>query len=393
MLSTSFAASLVGKYCPNTKAAYGLFGGFLASIFFFRGALSTSVSAVCFVTSWILIIRDVRRGKLPTPLVEPIVMAFLIVVGLRLLLPPYGIPGAIPGAAESRVLLLLGLYGLVLFVHSRLPFSHILWLLAGAAFLSVMITLATAPQYAGRLALIGRSPNQILGAGAAAAGFLAAITLFAHHGSIRQKPLKTVLLAVMIGCILAGIYLTGSRGPFLAIAFALCMTPFVITNGSQTLLFTAVFGTYVLVTASVLLEGPIRHALCPAIELACRDPSRYEVWKHSIDIITQHPLWGVGYAFRFEGVPHAHNTYLGMALHYGIPLAIFFICVMTVALFRVSRLKKGDEKFFIVATLIFANGFMGSDLSDPVRFFNTHYVFLWLPIFFAFMPPRVAQQT
>ncbi len=102
----------------------------------------------------------------------------------------------------------------------------------------------------------------------------------------------------------------------------------------------------------------------------------------------QHPLWGSGYGFRFEGVPHAHNAYLGMALHYGIPLCILFICLMAVALSNVARMKNKQERFFVVTMLIFANGFMGSDLSDPMRFFNTHYLFLWFPLFLALVAEK-----
>ncbi|AGK56307.1 integrase family protein [Hyphomicrobium denitrificans 1NES1] len=394
MLSASSVDSLAGKLSRKIKdnPARGLFGAFLISIFFLKGALASVVAAVCFAVSWILIAREARDCKLPTPLVAPIVLAFLIVVGLRLLLPPYGIASAVPGTAESHVLLLAGLYGLILFVQSRLPFSHILWLLAGAAFVSVIITLVTMPQLDDRLSFVGRASNPILGAGAVAAGLIAAITVLAYHLDIRRAPLTAVLLAFTICGILAGLYLADSRGPLLALAFALCVTPLVVSSGSRALLFACAFGAYALVVAGVLLEGPIRHALCPAIELACRDPKRYDVWMQSVDTIAQHPLWGSGYAFRFEGIPHAHNTYLGMALYYGIPLAIFFVCLMAVALSKASRLKNRNEKFFIVAMLIFANGFMGSDLSEPVRFFNTHYVFLWLPIFLAMVRPQIAQR-
>jgi O-antigen ligase len=263
--------------------------------------------------------------------------------------------------------------------------------LAGAAFASVIITLVAMPQLVDRLSFIGRASDPILGAGAVATGLIAAITVLAYHLDIRRAPLTAVLLAFTICGILAGLYLAGSRGPFLALAFALCVTPLVVSSGSRALLFACAFGAYTLVVAGVLLEGPIQHALCPAIEFACRDPKRYDVWMQSVDTIARHPLWGVGYAFRFDGVPHAHNTYLGMALHYGIPLAIFFVGLMAIALSRASRLKNRDEKFFIVAMLIFANGFMGSDLSEPVRFFNAHYVFLWLPIFLAIMRPQIAQ--
>jgi hypothetical protein len=30
--------------------------------------------------------------------------------------------------------------------------------------------------------------------------------------------------------------------------------------------------------------------------------------------------------------------------------------------------------------MFFAAGFLGSDLPNPFAFFNTHYLFLWLPV-------------
>jgi O-antigen ligase len=386
----SVANKLIRKIKDNP--AYGLFTAFLISIFFLKGGFASTVAVACFAASWILIAREARGSELPIPLIAPIVLAFLIASGLRLLLPPNGAADTVPGSGVSHAILVAGLYGLILFVQLRLRFSRILWLISAAALACIVVTLVGAPQIGDRLLLVGRTNNPILAAGAIATGLIATITLLAYYTDIRRAPLKAILLALMIFGILTGLYLTGSRGPLLALVFALGLTPLVIFTGSRTLLFICAFGAYALVTAGVLLASPIRHLLCPEIELACRDPSRFDVWMQSLDTIALHPLWGVGYAFRFEGtVPHAHNTYLGMALHYGIPLAIFFVCVMAVALFRASELESKEEKFFIVAMLIFANGFMASDLSEPLRFFNTHYLFLWLPIFLAMIRPRVLQ--
>lgn len=394
MLSAASVYSIAEKLSQKIRdnPAYGLFTGFLISIFFLSGGLTHVVAVTCFAVSWILIARDERSSELPTPLIAPIVVAFLVASGLRLLLPPYGNASTMPGSGVSHALLILGLYGLILFAQSHLRFRQILWLIAGAACACVIVTLVAIPQLGDRLLLIGRTNNPILAAGAVAAGLIAAITLLAYHVNIRRSPLTALLLAIMIFATLAAIYLTGSRGPLLALVLALCLAPLVVFYGSRTLLFVCAFGAYALVTASVLLYGPIRYALCSEIDLACRDPSRYDIWIQSLDTIIRHPLWGVGFAFRFEGeVPHAHNTYLGMALHYGIPLAIFFVGVMVVALSCASRLKNNDEKFFVVAMLIFANGFMASDLSEPLRSFNTHYLFLWVPIFLAMIRPHVAE--
>ena len=394
MLSAASVYSIAEKLSQKIRdnPARALFIAFLISIFFLKGGASQVVAVACFAVSWILILRKPRSSELPTPLMAPIVIAFLIASELRLLLPPYGSATATFGSGISHALFIAGLYGLILYAQLHLRFREILWLTAGAACACVIVTFVAATHIGGRLLLVGRTDNPILAAGAMAAGLFAAVTLLAYHIDIRRTPLKALLAATMICITLTAIYLTGSRGPLLALILALALTTLVIVYGSRTLLIVSAFGAYGLVASSVLFYGPIRDALCPAIDLACRDPYRYGIWMQSLDAIASHPLWGVGSAFRFPGeIPHAHNTYLGMALHYGIPLAIFFIAVMAVTLSRASELKSKDEKFFIVAMLIFANGFMASDLSEPLRSFNTHYLFLWTPIFLALIRPHAAQ--
>jgi len=367
--------------------AYAILTGFLVSVFFLNGGAANTTAILCFVAAWALIIYEARTGTLSVPSIAPILLAFLTAINLRLLLPPYGADGVVAGAAITRGLLLVGLYGLTLYAYARLRFQAILWLLVGTAFVCTIVSLAVYafhPPTDYRLVFLGRAAHPIFGAGAIATGSIAAITLLAYGNGTHRGRIITVLLAVCAAALVVGIYLTGSRGPLLALAFALCAAPLALRSGSRLFLFASAFGAWALVTATVLIEAPIKAALCPAISIACRDSRRHEVWQASADRILQHPLWGSGYAFRFEGdVPHAHDAYLGMALHYGIPLGILFICLMVAALSRAARLRDKQQRFFVVTMLVFANGFMGSDLSDPVRFFNTHYLFLWLPLFLA----------
>jgi len=373
---------------PSRNPAYALFAAFLASIFFLDGAAANTLAILCFVAAWVLIITDARSGILSIPRVLPTLLVFLIAINLRLLLPPYGDDDTVPGTAVSRGLLLIGLFGLSSYVYARLQFQSILWLLTGAAFGCTIIALGA---YAydlpadARLTFLGKATHPILGAGAIATGVIASITLLAYDADVRRTWIATALLALVTVILVAAIYLAGSRGPALALAFAACSAPLVIHGRSRVLLFVLAAGAWALVTATVLLEEPIQEALCPMIELACRASNRHDVWAASVEAIVRHPLWGSGYGFRFaEGEPHAHNTYLGTALHYGIPLLILFVCLMAAALWHAAKMKRKAEKYFVVATLIFANGFMGSDLSDPVRFFSTHYLFLWFPLFLAF---------
>jgi O-antigen ligase len=373
-----------GRRCSlnEVDAASVLFAAFLVSIFLLGGALANGIAMLSFVAAWVLIALEARSGALPAVRVDPIILAFLGAISVRLALPPYGDSGVIPGAAITRALLLVGLYGLTLLAYARLPFRHILWLIAGIAFTCALIALLIygyQPPKDKRLTFLGKASHSILGAGAIGTGLIAAVALLMNGP--RQSRAVPIGLGLMIAVLGLSIYLTGSRGPLLALAFALVATPIVLWSGSRLLLVACTFGAWAFVTSAVLLEAPLKQALCPTIKFACRDSQRHDVWMASIDTVTQHPLWGVGYGFRFEGVPHAHNAYLGIALHYGLIILILFCWVVVRAVRNTAAMADRQEKFFVAATLIFASGVMGSDLSDPMRFFHTHYVFLWLPIF------------
>lgn len=394
MASLRPSNAIVALYPGSLAAVYGLLAIFLVCIFFLKGGVGNALAVCTFVASWALIGRENRAGTLSLPPLAPIAVVFLAVISARLALPPYGVE-TVPGSAIVRALLLVGLYGLAWYAYVRLPFQNILWMIAVAAFLGAAIAIALylpAPPEDLRLNFVGRASHPIMGAGAVACGFIAAVTLLSY-GDISGR--SRIVLVLMCAVMVAGIYLTRSRGPMLSVALSLVLTPLVLRFASWKVLLAGAFIAWGVVTAGVLLDGPIKAALCSFTELACRASLRHDVWRSSLDLIAANPLWGSGYGFRFEGVPHAHNGYLGLALHYGLPVLFLFLGLLAVAFRTVGSLGNGCEKFFIVAMLIFVNGFMGSDLSDPMRFFSTHYLFLWLPLFFALMSvsaQRSAQQ-
>ncbi|MFA5899219.1 MAG: O-antigen ligase family protein [Hyphomicrobium sp.] len=354
------------------------------------------MAIICFVTACAFVFVEARSGSLSIPRIPTIVLVFFIAICVRLLLPPTGVPGAVPGAAVSRGLLLAGLFGLTLYAYLRLPFENLLWLIAGFTFACAFVALVAYvhhPAWDGRLVFSGRATHSIVGAGAISIGVIAAVALLAYAPKAWSR-VALIGLILMTGVLVATLVLTGSRGPMIALALALGGTPLMMRSKSPALFIACAIGVWVLVTSIVLLDGPIKQTLCPYIDLACRQSNRHGVWMETIEAIGKHPLWGNGYGFRFSGVPHAHNAYLGVALHYGIPMLVLFVCLMTAALKRTAGIENRQQKFFVTASLVFANGFMGSDLSDPVRFFNTHYLFLWFPLFIAFVgPPPAASGT
>lgn len=364
--------------------ACSVFAAFLISIFFLNGAIANAVVFLSFAAAWIAIARSPHR-KLPQ--IPLLAVLFITAITLRLLLPPYGAEHTLAGAAVTRSLLIVGLYGLTLYVYARVPFSYILLLIVVVASASTALALTdyyVQGDFNKRLAFLGRASHPIFGAGAVATAALAAVTSLAFPPRSERWGLKKIGLGFAIAMLITAIAMTGSRGPMIALALALVASPIVMLTRSPLLPIAFGFGAWALVTGSVVLEPQIREALCPLVEVACRPSLRQGVWAATADMVAQHPLWGYGYAFRFDGVPHAHNSYFGLALNYGLPILLLFIGLMSFALAQTAQIQLNHERFFIVAALIFANGFMGSDLSDPARFFNTHYLFLWFPLFLAF---------
>ena len=320
------------------------------------------------------------------------VIIFIGAISLRLLLPPYGTDRIAPDV--SRTLLIVGLFGLVLFVYARMDFQRTLLLIVAIALtcaVGSMLIYFAQPSYE-RLTFFGRSSHPIMGAGAIATAVIAALAVASSPlAGPRSRAIK-VGLAFAIVILVASLVLTGSRGPAIALVFAIVATPIVMASRSPLMPVIFGFGAWVLVTSSVLLEPYVQGAVCAAIPSACRGAGRQEIWLLTAQMVAENPLWGSGYGFRFTVWPHhAHNAYLGMALNYGLPLLALFVFLMAMALWRTAQMKHRSERFFVVASLIFANGFMGSDLNDPMRFFGTHYLFLWLPLCLALVAEKITQ--
>jgi O-antigen ligase len=372
----------------DERLAFSVLTAFLVSIFFLPGGIANTVAILSFVAAWIALTRD---PQIQLSNISPLTILFITAISLRLLLPPYGAENAVPGAAITRSLLIVGLYGLTLYAYARLPFRYILLLVVIVAFACTVASFAMYVfhgKFHKRLEFLGRAQHSIIGAGAIATAVLAAVTCLLSYIREDASRLKMMLISGVIIVFLGALAMTGSRGPVMALAIALAATPIVLRSRSPLTPIAFAFGAWVIVTSSIVFEAQIHEALCPTIEFACRPSLRQGVWSATAAMIAQHPLWGVGYGFRFEGVPHAHNTYFGMALNYGIPLLLLFVALMATALARTTRMAHKDERFFVVAGLIFANGFMGSDLSDPMRFFNTHYLFLWFPLILALISDK-----
>ena len=89
------------------------------------------------------------------------------------------------------------------------------------------------------------------------------------------------------------------------------------------------------------------------------DSSRLFIWQKSLEIVKDHPIFGVGQG-NFETVyanyldpsqnetktrPHAHNDFLSFAAISGIPGALIFIAIWIVVFFRLHQIWHKSESF------------------------------------------------
>ena len=362
-----------------------LFALFVVSINFLPGGLANAIGIACFFAAWGLIFLSVRQGPRINLRIDGITVALLGAFAIRVVLPPYGIAtNGFSGGGLTHVLLIVGLYGLILTSYTQVRFDDLLLILAASAGLSALFSLGWyLIDHPDRLAFVGRSASPIIGVGGIVPGLAAALALLSHRDLAPRGLRAGLILSILVEVVV--VFLSGSRGPIIALVFAVVCAPSLVRRSSWRLLFVGALAAWSVVTLTILLEDPIKQALCPITSLACRASMRHDVWLASVRSIIEHPLLGVGFKFRFpvDLVLHPHNGLLGLAFFYGIPLLVLFLTFLAQSARDISRLENPHEKYLTTFLLLFAMGFMGADLADPIRFFNTHYLFLWMPLFVA----------
>lgn len=112
---------------------------------------------------------------------------------------------------------------------------------------------------------------------------------------------------------------------------------------------------------------------------------RLFLWKASLKLVWQHPLFGVGAGnfrdsiepvmkamhYRFTSRSHAHNSFLQYAVEFGIPGALFVLWFFASILLRgakalASRKIESDERFLLAGCLAAVFGLMVSAMTQHV---------------------------
>jgi len=238
---------------------------------------------------------------------------------------------------------------------------------------------------ANRLVPVGRSQHQIMGAGGLAAAFFTGGALYL--GNFSKSRIKYIIICGLL-LIFLTICLTQSRGPVISLilASAGCFYFDYKKRKPLTMLVIAVFCCLVPLCL-VFAEPVIKGIFCEGSnEVLCRPSLRVDVWLELLEQIRQSPVYGYGIGYRVvvNDIVHAHNTFIGTALTRGIPVAIAFYGLIGIALFRATRMNDAIVRIFVSGSLLFALGFMATDLPNPFTVLNSHYFFLWMPVALAF---------
>jgi hypothetical protein len=367
-----------------------------------RAALASRATFVLFVVT----IFFAKGGKAPGLAISPIIIGAILAFsrgmagevfgrlwwfwGFLGFLAVWTVAGAMMGRAgyDAEDISSIALLGCLLLFTAQasqtLETRQILRIIAvvGAlsAFFSIVVHVLRAPDITDRLIPLGRAGNPIPGAGGLAVALIATLALWRERGPAKGKALLGALaLAVPL---VAAIVWTQSRAPIIALCAAL-LAGLLLHRRGMVAVLGACAAIWLIIAGLIMFEQPVKELICSGRITWCRPSYRPEVWEWVQRQIALHPIMGSGPSFRFQTqwTSHPHNGLLGMAMYYGLVVLAVFILIVAAYAKRLVRQPDATLRLFGLACLIFSFGYMGADLSNPFAFFNTHYLFMWFPIF------------
>lgn len=183
-----------------------------------------------------------------------------------------------------------------------------------------------------------------------------------------------------------GIMVTFSRGGYMAFAAGLYAISFFRSKWLFALLI--LFSFYAYVNPSIL-PGGIQYRMGQTFQpqdnsfqdnsfneehLETSSRTRVEVWKGAMEMIKEHPWFGVGYGLFQAMIPYywvgqraidAHNTYLIIAAEMGIPALLIFLLIIVIAFWNTLQLyRKTKNNFSKAVALGFLGGLFGLLMSN-----------------------------
>ncbi len=194
---------------------------------------------------------------------------------------------------------------------------------------------------------------------------------------MNSKRSKFWLLLIPFLIQFRGIMVTFSRGGYIAFAAGLYAINFF---RSKLLFFLTLVATWIIVLNPIFLPSGIRFRMSQtftnkvsyvqmdkdvedSVDGSTR--SRIEIWKGALKMISEQPIFGVGYGLFFPLIANywiggfsidAHNTYLIIAAEMGVPALVTFILIILMVTWNTFQLYRTTEDPY---TKAFALGFLG----------------------------------
>ncbi|AOF00037.1 polymerase [Serratia surfactantfaciens] len=296
-------------------------------------------------------------------------------------------PGDLPSALTHSAYILLYLAWLVTLLDGERRHQLQWVMLAGIAALCLYLTLVDAPSIYHLRETTPRNPgpsNVIDLAGYAAIAILLSLMIFRDTGQKAALCFIPPLLAFMV--------LTQSRGPLMALVFALVATmPYRQRLGKWLwILLPGVLGVVFAVVYSAIGEM----LLTRFGELYQQSFVRISIWRHSLRLIEQAPFFGYGFDKQLNFLNYTgelnhttHSLYLGALLKGGgVGFLLLFALLAYGARLAFAHWRAGRrwEAAMFLFMLVFYSSQGMFVIANPAEFW---YLF-WLPLAMLLSQPK-----
>jgi O-antigen ligase len=237
-----------------------------------------------------------------------------------------------------------------------------------------------APQLYSRLAPLGRTQHQIMGA--LAYGVAGIISLYMFRITAGKKRWLYIAALVAIGCM---ILLTKSRAPTGAYIFCLTLGYLFYYGSIRAPGIIAIVIALLILLLNWLVPSLQDYFTSYADSLLTRtDGHRFALWTLSLEGIREHPWIGNGlYARLDHKIAYSpHNMYLGGAFYFGIPYAVLFLYMVGRCIGRAGRLIRTGSGLGILSLLLLLQALLVgfTDLSQTVKGPGAMWLIFWLPV-------------
>jgi O-antigen ligase len=193
---------------------------------------------------------------------------------------------------------------------------------------------------------------------------------------LSRNVLSKVAWAVATLVMAYAVFLTGSRGGFLALAVAtaVCLWEFAIRGRRTYLLVIVAFvGVVLCLSSSTMLSGRLKGTFDSENDAASAYDSaeqRQHLFWRSLEVTAEHPLFGVGpgnFPIISDVWRVTHNSYTQMSSEGGIPALILYVMVLWAGFKNLKRTRKLSDsnkevKLFTGALHASLAGFMVGSL-------------------------------